>query len=62
VTIAVTVKKTGKEGTQPVELFINDVLEEERQVDLNFSEIKDVLFNVTKKTLVHTGSQLINQS
>jgi hypothetical protein len=51
VIIAVTVKNTGKEGTQPVELFINDVLEEERQVDLNFSEIKDVLFNVTKKDL-----------
>lgn len=49
VTIAITVKNTGKEGTQPVELFINDVLEEGRQVDLNFSEIKDVLFNVTKK-------------
>ena len=51
VTIAVTVKNTGKGGTRPVELFINDVLEEERQVDLNFSEVKDVLFNVTKKDL-----------
>lgn len=49
VTIAVTIKNTGKEGTQPVELFINDVLEEEKQVNLSFSEIKDVLFNVTKK-------------
>ncbi len=48
VTIAVTVKNTGKEGTQPVELFINDVLEEGKQVNLNFSEIKDVYFNVTK--------------
>ncbi|MFZ3383895.1 MAG: hypothetical protein WA144_08220 [Candidatus Methanoperedens sp.] len=51
VIIAVTVKNTGKEGIQPVELYINDVLEEERQVDLNFSEIKDILFNVTKKDL-----------
>ncbi len=51
VIIAVTVKNTGKEGIQSVELYINDVLEEERQVDLNFSEIKDILFNVTKKDL-----------
>ncbi|CAG0966524.1 hypothetical protein METP3_01175 [Methanosarcinales archaeon] len=51
VSIAVTVKNTGKEGTQPVELFINDVLEEERQVNLNFSEIKDIYFNVTKENL-----------
>ena len=51
VIIAVTVKNTGKEGTQPVELFINDVLEEERQVNLNFSEIKDIYFNVTKGDL-----------
>ena len=51
VSIAVTVKNTGKEGTQPVELFINDVLEEERQVNLNFSEIKDIYFNVTKGDL-----------
>jgi len=51
VTIAVTVKNSGKGGTQPVELFINDMLEEERQVYLNFSEVKDVLFNVTKKDL-----------
>ena len=51
VIIAVTVKNTGKEGIQPVELYINDVLEEERQVNLNFSEIKDILFNVTKRDL-----------
>ncbi|VVB55869.1 Uncharacterised protein [uncultured archaeon] len=51
VSIAVTVKNTGKEGTQPVELFINDMLEEERQVNLNFSEIKDIYFNVTKGDL-----------
>ncbi|MFZ3168029.1 MAG: hypothetical protein WA130_10485 [Candidatus Methanoperedens sp.] len=51
VSIAVTVKNTGKDGTQPVELFINDVLEEERQVNLNFSEIKDIYFNVTKGDL-----------
>jgi len=51
VIIAVTVKNTGKEGIQPVELYINDVLEEEKQIDLNFSEIKDILFNVTKRDL-----------
>jgi len=48
VTIIVTVKNSGKEGTQPVELYINDMLEEERQVHLNFSEINDVRFNVRK--------------
>jgi hypothetical protein len=51
VIIAVTVKNTGKEGTQPVGLFINDELEEEKQVGLNYSEVKDVLFNVTKRDL-----------
>lgn len=51
VSIAVTVKNTGKEGTQPVELYINDLLEEEKQVDLNFSETKDIYFNVTKRDL-----------
>lgn len=47
-TISVTVENKGKEGSEPVELYINDVLEETRDVKLNFSEIKDVKFYVTK--------------
>ncbi len=48
VTISVIVENKGKEGSQPVELYINDVLEEEKLVHLVFSGIKDVKFNVTK--------------
>ena len=48
VNITVTVENKGKAGTKPVELFINDVLEEERQVTLNFSQSEDIRFNVTK--------------
>ncbi len=49
--ITVTVRNIGKEGTQPVDLYINDNLEEEKQVDLNFSETRDIKFNVTKVEL-----------
>ncbi|MDP2845429.1 MAG: hypothetical protein Q8N79_05060, partial [Candidatus Methanoperedens sp.] len=42
VTITVTVENRGKEGSEPVELYINDVLEETKNVKLNFSEINDV--------------------
>jgi hypothetical protein len=51
VTISVTVKNTGKEGIQPVDLFINNILEETKEVDLNFSEVKDVEFSVIKQDL-----------
>ena len=34
-----------------MELFINDELEEEKQVSINYSEVKDVIFNVTKRDL-----------
>ncbi len=51
VTISVTVENRGKEGTQPVDLYINDALEGEQDVHLNFSEIRDVKFNVTKTDL-----------
>lgn len=51
VTISVIVENRGKEGSQPVKLYINDVLEEEREIHLNFSEIKDIKFNVTKAYL-----------
>ncbi|NJD51799.1 MAG: hypothetical protein FIB07_02925 [Candidatus Methanoperedens sp.] len=48
VTISVTVENVGKEGSQPVELLINDKLEEQKEVFLNFTETQDVKFNVTK--------------
>lgn len=48
VAITVTVENRGKEGSEPVELYINDVLEETKDVKLNFSEINDVKFYVTK--------------
>lgn len=48
VNISVTIENIGKEGSQPVELFINDKLEIQREVHLNFSETQDVKFNITK--------------
>lgn len=51
VTITVTLENEGRNGSQPVELYINNALEEERVVYLNFSEIKDIKFNVTRENL-----------
>ncbi|HEY9204681.1 MAG TPA: hypothetical protein VIO58_02075 [Candidatus Methanoperedens sp.] len=51
VIISVTVENKGKEGYQPVTLYINDVQEEERTVHLDFLETKDVKFNVTRMEL-----------
>jgi hypothetical protein len=51
VTISVTVENKGKDGSQPVDILINDVLQEEREVYLNFSEIEDVKFTVTRSDL-----------
>ncbi|MCZ7355983.1 MAG: hypothetical protein O8C65_03540 [Candidatus Methanoperedens sp.] len=51
VTISVTVENTGKDGSQPVDIFINDALQEEREVYLNFSEIEDIKFTVTRSDL-----------
>ena len=51
VAISVTVQNIGKDGTQPVELYINDALEQRKDVYLNFSETKDITFNVTKTEL-----------
>lgn len=51
VTISVTIENTGMDGSQPVELFINDKIEEQREVHLNFSETQDVKFNITKPEL-----------
>jgi hypothetical protein len=48
VTISITVENRGKEGSLPVELFINDIPEETKDVYINFSTIKDVEFNITK--------------
>jgi len=51
VTISVIIENVGKEGSQPVELYINDKLEERREVSINLSETQDVKFNVTKPEL-----------
>ena len=51
VNIYVTVENVGKEGSQPLDMFINDKLEEHREVHLNFSETQDIIFNVTKPEL-----------
>ncbi len=48
VTISVTAENKGKEGTQGVLLYINDILVERRDVHLNFSETQDIKFNVTE--------------
>ncbi|NJD76631.1 MAG: hypothetical protein FIB08_05970 [Candidatus Methanoperedens sp.] len=51
VVISVTVENIGQDGSQPVELYINDMLEETKDVWLNYSEIRDVKFNITKGDL-----------
>jgi len=51
VTISVIIENVGKEGSQPVELYINDKLEEQREVYIGLSETKEVKFNVTKPEL-----------
>ena len=48
VTISITVENRGKEGSLPVELYLNDIPEETKDVYINFSTIKDVEFNITK--------------
>ncbi|MCZ7400082.1 MAG: hypothetical protein O8C62_10500 [Candidatus Methanoperedens sp.] len=48
VTILVTAENKGKEGSSRVDLYINNLLIEERDVHMNFSETKDIKFNVTK--------------
>lgn len=51
VTITVIIENIGKVGSQPVELYINDKLEEQREVHINHSETQDVKFNLTKPEL-----------
>ncbi len=48
VNISVTAGNKGKEGSQSVELHVNNLLVETRDVHLNFSETKDIIFNVTE--------------
>ncbi len=57
VLITVTVENKGKAGSQPVDLYINDALQETREVHLNYSETGDIKFNVTKTEL---GAYKIN--
>jgi len=49
VNISIIVENKGGEGSQPIGLYINDVLEEERQVHLKNSEIKEIIFEVEKQ-------------
>ncbi len=51
VTISIIVENSGKDGSMPVELYINDIPEEPKDVYINFSSIKDVQFNITKAEL-----------
>jgi len=51
VTISVTVTNEGKAGSQKVKLYINNILEEEKEVHLNFSETRVITFNITEKEL-----------
>lgn len=51
VTITVTVENRGKPGSLPVNLMINGKPEGEQIVYLNFSEEKDVKFNISKEEL-----------
>lgn len=51
VTITVTVENKGRSGSMPVSLLVNDVPEIEQTVYLNFSEEKDVKFNITKQDI-----------
>lgn len=51
VTVTVTVENRGRSGSLPVSLTVNDVLEEDKIIYLNFSEEKDVKFNITREEL-----------
>jgi hypothetical protein len=62
VNIYVTVENVGKEGYQALDMFINDKLEEHREVHLNFSETQDIKFNVTKSELGAYRVSIVNTS
>ena len=49
VNISIIVENKGGEGSQTIGLYINDEVEEERQVYLKNSEIKEIIFEVEKQ-------------
>ncbi len=51
VNITVTVLNEGKEGTEPVSIYINGKLEQEKHVSLGLNEKRDVVFSVTKNEI-----------
>jgi hypothetical protein len=51
VNVSVTIQNKGMNGALPVKLFINNLLEEEREVHLNFSETKDIVFGISRPDL-----------
>lgn len=51
VIITVTIENRGKPGSLPVNLMINGIPEDEQIIYLNFSEEKDIKFNITKEEL-----------
>jgi len=51
VAVTVTVENRGKSDSLPINLMINGIPEEEKIIYLNFSEEKDVKFNITKEEL-----------
>lgn len=51
VVVTVTIENRGKSGSLPVNLMINGIPEGEQVIYLNFSEEKDVKFNITKEEL-----------
>lgn len=51
VNVSITIQNKGQNGALPVKLFINNLLEEEREVHLNFSETKDIIFGISRPDL-----------
>ncbi len=49
INVTVTVENRGRSGIQDIGLLVNNKLEEEKTVHLNFSEMKDVNFTLTKE-------------
>lgn len=48
VNITLTLENKGNKGTQPVSLYINDELLEEEQVHLDYLEIKNITFKISR--------------
>ena len=49
--VTVTIENRGKPGSLPVNLIINGIPEGEQIIYLNFSEEKDIKFNIMKEEL-----------